>query len=172
MIAATMMLASLLTLAGEPAEPHATIEKAHVFLFASVDCPISNRYAPEVIRLHERFAERGVRFSLVYADPSQNAAMIKTHLQEYGYPLSAFRDPQQRFAQKVGARVTPEAVVFDDERRLVYRGRIDDRYVDFGQRRREPTQRDLNDLLERLVADERLTLTETRAVGCYLPPID
>src|ERR1700686_4625573 len=33
--------------------------KAIVFLFISVDCPVSNRYAPEIRRLNEKFARGG-----------------------------------------------------------------------------------------------------------------
>ena len=47
-----------------------------VFLFTRMNCPISNRYAPEVRRLHERFEPLGVEFVLVYLDPAQSAAWI------------------------------------------------------------------------------------------------
>src|SRR5229473_6484565 len=36
--------------------------KAIVFLFTSVDCPISNRYAPVVQRLYQTFAAQGDTF--------------------------------------------------------------------------------------------------------------
>src|SRR3984957_18562889 len=39
---------------------NATDTKAIVFLFISVDCPISNRFAPEVRLLNGKFAPRGV----------------------------------------------------------------------------------------------------------------
>lgn len=172
LIVPCLLLASLLSLEGREVEPTAGLDRGRVFLFASVDCPISNRYAPEVIRLHRQFSAQGVDFALVYADPSQDAEEIRQHLDEFAYPLPAYRDPQQRFAQQVGATVTPEAAVFDASGRLVYLGRIDDQYVDFGQRRAAPTERTLANILESLVAGERLTLTKARAIGCYLPPID
>jgi hypothetical protein len=39
--------------------------KAFVFLFVRTDCPISNRYVPEIQRLSEKFAARGIQFRLV-----------------------------------------------------------------------------------------------------------
>ena len=42
------------------AEPH---PPATVFLFVRTHCPISNRYAPEVRRLHEAFGPAGVRIA-------------------------------------------------------------------------------------------------------------
>ena len=43
---------------------------AIVFLFASIDCPVSNRYAPEVQRLHSAFTQKNVAFWMVYPNPS------------------------------------------------------------------------------------------------------
>ena len=50
--------------------------KAIVFLFASVDCPISNRYAPVVQRLYQTFAPQGVTFWLIYPNPAETPAAI------------------------------------------------------------------------------------------------
>ena len=45
--------------------------KAIVFLFASVDCPISNRYAPVVQRLYQTFSPQGVAFWSIYPNPAE-----------------------------------------------------------------------------------------------------
>jgi hypothetical protein len=66
-------------------------------------------------------------------------------------------------------RVTPEAAVFLPDGTLIYHGRIDDQYVDFGKDRPEPTQRDLQQVLTDLLAGRRLTESSTRAVGCNIP---
>ena len=91
-----------------------------VFLFTRTDCPISNRYAPEVNRLHGRFAAAGVRFWLVYVDPKQEAADIRAHLREYAYSADALQDGEHGLVRFTGATVTPEAAVYVG-RRLVYR---------------------------------------------------
>ena len=46
--------------------PHG--EKAVVLLFARTDCPVSNRYAPDLQRLYEKFAPQGIDFRLVYPE--------------------------------------------------------------------------------------------------------
>src|SRR5678816_3599821 len=60
--------------------------KAIVFLFASVDCPISNRYAPVVQRLYQTFAPQGVTFWLIYPNPAETPAAIRDHLKAFNYP--------------------------------------------------------------------------------------
>ena len=114
-----------------------------VLIFVSTDCPISNRYAPEIKRLHDEFTPRGVRFRLVYPNPLDSDADISKHLEEYGYPHIAQRDRDHTLVKMAGATITPEAAVFDARERLVYRGRIDDRFVELGRERPAATQSDL-----------------------------
>src|SRR5207249_5284046 len=87
----------------------ATGAKAIVFIFISTDCPISNRYAPEIRRVKEKFARAGVRLWLVYADPDTSADAIKKHLHDYQLPPEALRDPQHGLVRLSQAHVTPEA---------------------------------------------------------------
>lgn len=145
-----------------------------VFVFTRTDCPISNRYAPELRRLHERFARAGVAFWLVHADPAETAEAIRRHLKEYGYPFGALRDPQHSLVRMTQARVTPEAAVFvagPSGARLVYTGRIDDRYVSFGRTRPAPTTHDLERVMEALLAGEAVARRTTPAIGCSIPPL-
>jgi hypothetical protein len=104
--------------------------KAIVFLFTSTDCPISNRYAPEIQRLVGEFSRKGVVFRLVYPNPADNANAIRDHMAAFSYEgaLEALRDPAHTLVKFTKATITPEAVVVAGGR-VVYRGRIDDRYV-------------------------------------------
>jgi hypothetical protein len=142
--------------------------KALAFIFVSVECPISNRYAPEVRRLHEKFAAQGVEFSLVYPNPMEPAAAIRRHLKDYSYPMRALRDPRQELSKVAGATITPEAAVFDTRGRVLYRGRIDDRYVSLGVERPVATRRDLDEALADIVAGKAPRQATTQAVGCYI----
>src|SRR5437016_5616390 len=96
-------------LAGHALNPFdVTDAKAIVFIFISTDCPISNRYAPEIRRVEEAFARSGVRFWLVYADAETPSAAIRKHIQEYRLPQQALRDPRHALVRLAQARVTPE----------------------------------------------------------------
>lgn len=143
-------------------------EKAIAFLFISVDCPISNRYAPEVHRLHEAFAARGVAFRLVYPNPAESPATIRGHLKDYSLPASALRDPQQALAKLVQATITPEAALYSAQGRRLYLGRIDDRYVSLGLERPAATRHDLEDALVATLAGTRISSPTTQAVGCFI----
>ena len=159
---------NLTNLSGKRLNPLAEGDPASVFLFLRSDCPISNRYAPEMRRLHESFSPRGVRFWLVYVDPQEKPESIQRHAQEYQVPGEILRDSHHNLVRLTGARVTPEAAVFDAGGSLVYRGRIDDRYPDFGKARAKPNRRDLMLALESVLQGEPVAEPETRAVGCFI----
>lgn len=141
--------------------------KATVFLFARTDCPISNRYAPEVRRLYDRFSSRGVAFWLVYPNPEITAEAIRQHVEDYSYSLQVLCDPQHALVKLTGAQVTPEAAVFNGAGQMLYRGRIDDRFPDFGIVR-EPKSRDLQDALEAVLDGRPVASETTQAVGCLI----
>jgi hypothetical protein len=163
----------LLDLEGRPVRPLAGGDaRGYVFILARTDCPISNRYAPELQKLHQRFAPAGIVFRLVYPDPADDPEAIRRHVEDFGYPFDALRDPKHRLVHLAQATVTPEAIVFaggGSGPRLVYRGRIDDRYVDFGKARAAAKSRDLERILEAIEADQALRLRTTPAVGCAIP---
>jgi hypothetical protein len=146
------------------AEDHQAI----VFLFASVECPVSNRYAPVVKRLYDRFASEGVAFWLVYPNPADSPAAIRDHVKAFEYPVHALRDPDHALVALAHATITPEAAVFDRGRALAYHGRIDDRYVSIGVERPAATHHDLADAIAATLAGEPVREASTQAVGCYI----
>jgi hypothetical protein len=141
--------------------------RAYALIFVRPGCPVSNRAAPEVARLYEEFAARGVAMWLVYPG-RQPLDGIRQHVREFSYPLTPLRDPSMRLVDLAGVSITPEAAIFDASRRLVYRGRLDDRYLDIGRARREPTVRDAHDVLSALLAGRPVPYASRPAVGCFI----
>jgi len=161
----------VLDLDGRPADPLAG-NGVTVLVFTRTDCPISNRYAPELRRLQDRFRPRGAAFRLVYVDPSETVEAIRAHRRAFGLGFEAVRDPDHALVRLAGATVTPEVAVFTGGaggRRMVYRGRIDDRAVDVGRTRPAPTRHDLAEVLEALAAGGSPAPRTTAAVGCIIP---
>lgn len=157
----------LVDLEARPVEPFAE-QGVSVFIFFRTDCPISNSYAPEIRRLREAYLAQGVDFWFVYPDADESAADIRRQLSEYRLEGPVLRDPKTRLARRGQVHVTPEAAVFDAHQKLVYHGRIDDRYAAFGVKRPEPTRRDLADALEALTAGRPVPPASGKAVGCSI----
>jgi hypothetical protein len=161
--------ATALDMEGKAVDPFGATNAATVLVFVGPECPISNRYAPELRRLQEKFSARGVRFWIVYPDADVTVAEVRKHMREFNLPGEALRDTRHALVQASKAKVTPEAAVFNAKMRLAYHGRIDDRVVDFGKERPAPTQRDLHDAIESVLAGKKVRATSTDAVGCRIP---
>ena len=160
---------SPLDLDGRPADPFRLAgSKLVVFLFIRTDCPISNRYAPTIQELASRYGKQA-SFFLVYPIASETPEQIRKHLQDYSYHLPALRDPDLALARKSRVTITPEAAVFSADKRLLYHGRIDDWYIEFGRARRAPTTHELASTLTSAIAHKPVTTTDAPAVGCFIP---
>jgi hypothetical protein len=142
--------------------------KATVFVFTSTECPISNRYAPELRRIVASFGPRAVAFRLVYPDPADGSTKIREHVTAFGLgTVEALRDPRHALVKRIHASVTPEAAVVVAGV-VKYRGRIDDRYVELGIERPAPTTHDLADALTAVLAGRPVDPPTTQAVGCFI----
>jgi hypothetical protein len=137
-----------------------------VVVFTRSDCPISNRFAPEIRRLYDKHQPQGVDFYLVYIDPRETPDRIRRHLTEFAYPCSALHDPRHALVQHCNATRTPEAALFNRDGKLVYVGRINDLYLDLGSPRAAPTTHDLDSAIESTVAGRPVAAPRTEAVGC------
>jgi hypothetical protein len=142
--------------------------KAIVFVFTSIDCPISNRYAPVIRQLTDTFGAKGVQVWLVYPNPFDTPDGIRKHLKDFSYRNQALLDPDHALAKVAKAKVTPEAAVFDPQGRELYHGRIDDRYVNLAVERPAPTRHDLEDALNAALAGKPVIQSATDAVGCFI----
>ena len=168
--AAPVAAQSVVDLDGRPIDPLAVPAgaAAHVLVFTTTDCPISNRYAPEIKRLADVYAARGVRFWVVYPVPTDTADKIRAHAAQFGLELPIARDTRSALVKHTGVTVTPEVAVIQRSGGIAYRGRVDDRYVDFGVDRAAPTTRDLDQALTNLLTGKPIEPKTTRAVGCIL----
>ena len=89
-----------------------------VLVFVRTDCPISNRYAPLLQSLSEKFRDHAT-FWLVYPDATETSPQIRAHRSAYHYSLSALRDPHHQLVKRAQVTITPEAAVFDPSGQLL-----------------------------------------------------
>jgi len=153
---------------GKPLDPFAaSANRVVVLLFVRTDCPISNRYAPLLQKLSEKFHGKA-EFWLVYPDRAETASQIKAHLQDYHYSIAALRDTHHALVRRANATITPEAAVFDSSGRLLYHGRIDNWYEEFGRSRPTATTHELDDAISSAISGKPVHPDHANAIGCYV----
>jgi hypothetical protein len=148
--------------------------KAIVLFFAATDCPISNRYIPEIELLNREFAPQGVAFWWVYPNPTDTADIVRQHRQQFNIQGQTAVDTDQRITQMAHATMTPEVAVFvpaSSELREVYLGRVDDRYIALGQERAAATKHDLADAIRAVLNHQPILKPGGPPVGCAIVPL-
>ena len=148
--------------------PPSSGQQATVVFFVTHDCPISNRYAPEIERICSEYSPRGVGCLMAYVDPTIGAEEIRQHRQAFGAAQPALRDTSHELVRLAGATITPESAVFDGGGRLVYRGRVNNFYAALGTPRRQATEHDLRNALDELLEGKPVSKPRTQAVGCFI----
>ena len=142
--------------------------KAKVFIFSTIDCPVANGYSPEISRLAKVYKDRGVSFHLIHVDPDTDLAKAKKHAQEYSLSLPILLDPKHELVAFTKAEITPEAAIVTPDKKIPYRGRIDNLYADYGKKRRQVTVKDLELALEAVLKGESVAVARTEVIGCII----
>ena len=115
-------------------------QKAIVLYFVTIDCPVANGYVPEMNRIHDAYAARGVGFFAVQTDPGVPEPAVARYAHDYRYTFPLLLDPTQILVRHTGATITPQVAVLSPQGKLVYLGPVDNRVEDFGTQRPQATQ--------------------------------
>lgn len=144
-------------------------EKGTLVVFTCNHCPFAQAWEGRITELGNAFMNQGVgaiainsndteRFPGDAFEPMQERA--KTAGMKFPYVV----DATSEVARAYGAEKTPEAFLFDAQRRLVYRGAIDAN----AQEPEKVQVHHLRNALEALVAGTPIPRPEVPAVGCSI----
>jgi hypothetical protein len=166
---------SAIDLDGRLIQPLTTADTTAVVLFfAATDCPVSNRYVPEILRLKNKFAAEHVKVWFVYPNPADTAEIVRKQTKQFAIEGNIALDTAQSLVHLSRATITPEAAIFvptPQGLHEVYRGRIDDRYLSFGQERPHALHHDLEDAIHAVLAHQTVPPPGGRPVGCAIQPL-
>lgn len=141
--------------------------KAVVVAFLGTACPLANLYVPSLVSLEKEYRGKGVQFLAVYPNESEDLDVIASHAYDRNIPFPVLKDIDQDLAALLGAERVPAVVVLDEEMRIRYRGRINDRYG-IGYRKLKATREDLIEALDEVLAGKNVSVPETEVDGCLL----
>ena len=140
-------------------------KKAYVLVFTNTSCPLAKRYLPTLTALDKEYAGKDVQFVGVNSAEEDSIISMATQAVQHDVAFPFVKDFGGVCARVLGVRRTPEAVILDADKRLRYRGRIDDQYR-LGGVRKEATSRDLQMALDAVLAGKNVATSETEVDGC------
>ncbi len=139
-------------------------------MFICNHCPFVKHVRAELARLGRDYQERGVRFIAINSNdasayPADNPAAMKVEAANWGYTFPYLFDADQSVAKAYRAACTPDFYVFDADRRLAYRGQLDDSRPGNGV---PVTGKDIRSALDALLSSSAVDAAQTPSIGCNI----
>lgn len=140
---------------------------AIVVVFTSNSCPYSVDYEDRMIALQKKYSDAAAGVKLVaissnaFSDDKLDRMKERAATKQFEFPY--IRDDSQSVAKAYGAIYTPEFYVLNKERKLIYRGAMDD-----STDARKVTVSYIDLAIKAAIAGKLPDVTRTGARGCTI----
>ncbi|MFP4057319.1 MAG: thioredoxin family protein [Candidatus Brocadiia bacterium] len=106
-------------------------KKALLVMFLCRHCPFVQHVKEELARLGADYADKGLGVVAISANdvenyPDDSPQSLRAMAQDAGFTFPLCYDESQEVAKAYTAACTPDFFLFDADRKLVYRGQLDD----------------------------------------------
>ena len=139
-------------------------------MFICRHCPYVVHVQDEIARLDREYVPKGIGMIAISSNDvtrysSDRPEQLGTMARELGFTFSFCFDESQEVAKSFTAACTPDFFLFDQDRKLVYRGQLD------GSRpgnQKPVTGRDLRKAIDALLAERPLDQNQVPSAGCNI----
>jgi len=143
---------------------------ALLVMFICNHCPYVQHVREELARVGRDYAPRGVGIVAISSNdveqyPDDGPEAMREEKRRSGYPFPYLYDERQSVAQAYRAACTPDLFLFDQARRLVYRGQLDDSRPKSDV---PVTGKDLRAALEAVLAGRPVPSQQKPSIGCNI----
>lgn len=145
-------------------------KKTLLVMFICRHCPYVQHVKAELGQLGQDYARQSVGIVAISANDAKNypedaPASLKAFAKEEGLVFPLCYDESQETAQAYTAACTPDFFLFDAQRRLVYRGQLDDSRPGNGK---PVTGRDLRAAIDAVLAGTPVNPDQRPSIGCNI----
>jgi thiol-disulfide isomerase/thioredoxin len=139
-------------------------------MFICNHCPYVKHVMPELGRLGADYLPRGVGILAVNSNdaeayPQDAPPAMKALARQEGWRFPFVFDEKQDVARTFRAACTPDFYLFDGDRRLVYRGQLDDSRPSLPT---PVTGRDVRGALDAMLAGRPVSAEQVPSIGCNI----
>ena len=138
-------------------------------VFLDTACPVATRYIPVLNELYETARTHGVALYGVLSNPDIGWRESADFADRFDIEFPVIFDSAGDLAVRLEPRVMSESFVVSTANRVVYRGRVDDRFAAVGRLRTRIASHDLRKVIGSIASGEQPEPYETEAVGCFHP---
>ncbi len=145
-------------------------KKALLVMFICRHCPYVKHVQTELAKIGKDYANQRVGIVAISANnvethPGDAPDKLKEMAAELGFEFPFCYDETQKVAQAYTAACTPDFFVFDSDRKLIYRGQLDDSRPGSD---RPVTGEDLRAAIDAILADQPISSDQKPSIGCNI----
>jgi len=145
-------------------------KKALLVMFICQHCPFVKHIKAELAQLGKDYIPRELGIVAISANdvnkyPADAPEFLKAMATEVGFNFALCYDETQEIAKAYTAACTPDFFIFDAERKLVYRGQLDDSRP---SNDKPVTGADLRAAIEAVLAGQSVTNEQKPSIGCNI----
>ncbi|QKQ76557.1 thioredoxin family protein [Nostoc sp. TCL240-02] len=145
-------------------------KKALLVMFICRHCPFVKHIQQELVQLGKDYFTSDLAIVAISANDAKNypddvPESLQAFATEQGFNFTLCYDESQETAKAYTAACTPDFFVFDEQRKLVYRGQLDDSRPSNGK---PVTGADLRAAIEAVLAGKPVTSDQKPSVGCNI----
>jgi len=134
-----------------------------VVVFLSAQCPVVKGYNDRINQIANDYAAKGINFIGINSNATESLDWVKSNASEVGYKFPVLIDKGNKFADKLGATVTPEVYSMDAKNVLLYHGAIDN-----DKSGKTITDQYLRTAFDSSLAGKKIERTKANAFGCSI----
>jgi thiol-disulfide isomerase/thioredoxin len=139
-------------------------------MFICAHCPFVKHVQQELAKLGRDYVMRGVGIVAISANSAQThpqdaPEQLKAMAQSLGFNFPYCYDETQAVAKAYTAACTPDFFLFDADKKLVYRGQLDDSRPSNGL---PVTGADLRAALDAVLAHQPVSAQQKPSIGCNI----
>jgi len=143
-------------------------KRGTVYIFLAPECPLSENYTLTINQLQAQFVDSGLQFYAVISGKLYDSVAIRDYANRFPLTLPLLVDTGYYFSTQFKASTTPEVVLFNAQNEKVYQGAIDDWATELTQLKASATHYYLMDAMNAVLKNEKIKISKTNAVGCYI----
>jgi peroxiredoxin len=137
--------------------------KAIVIMFWATECPYVQPYNDRINEFVKEYQEKGFLFWGINSNNTESTERVKEHATLNNYIFPMLKDNKNVVADIFEAARTPEIFVLDNNRTILYHGRIED-----SSYKEKVTSYDLKNALENILAGKEVIVKSTKSFGCTI----
>jgi len=143
-------------------------KRGTVYIFLAPECPLSENYTLTINQLQAQFVDSGLQFYAVISGKLYDSVAIRDYAKRFPLTLPLLVDTGYYFSTQFKASTTPEVVLFNAQNEKVYQGAIDNWATELTQLKASATHYYLMDAMNAVLKNEKIKISKTKAVGCYI----